>query len=69
MNEKRGVKTDVLLTMFGQLTLTTMPNYLRDITLKAWPIKLSLYLLNGLILTKMSGKSTHMQFPHEEISH
>jgi hypothetical protein len=68
-NRKRGVKTDVLLMVFGQLTLTTMPNYLRDNTLKAWPIELSLYLHNGLISTKMSSKPTCMQFPHEEISH
>jgi hypothetical protein len=55
--------------VFGQLTLMTMPNYLRDITLKAWPIELSLYLLSGLISTEMSGKPTRMQFPHEEILH
>ena len=68
-NGKRGVKTNVLLTVLGQLTLTTMPNYLRNITFKAWPIELSLYLLNGLISTEMFGKPTRMQFPHEEILH
>lgn len=48
-HRKGSVKANIFLTMLRQLALSTLANYLGNIPLKTWSIKLSLHLFNSLI--------------------
>ena len=71
-HRKGNVMANTLLTMLRQLAFSTLANYLGNIPLKIWLIKLSFHLFNSLITplkcpTSPLERNSHTKKPRTEV--